>query len=175
MENRDINDTLSDQQRIYLIGKILSSKGLSGVLEAVDAVKNGFDVEIPGLERKLSEGEKINQINYKKSSEPKDIIEDSIKEPAIENATNSSITTPKEANIYREEAKALVEQDRLDHPVHPVVENQETISAADPVVPQADEICEKVAPLEEHPKVLERVKNNPWSGIETVSPGQLKL
>lgn len=172
MENRDINDTLNDQQRIYLIGKILSSKGLSGVLEAVDAVKNGLDVEIPGLERKLSEGEKINQINYKKPSEPKDIIEDSIKEPAIENATNSSITTPKEASIYREEAKALVEQDRLDHPV---MEHQETISGADPVVPQADEICEKVASLEEHPKVLERVKNNPWSGIETVSPGQLKL
>lgn len=172
MENRDINDTLNDQQRIYLIGKILSSKGLSGVLEAVDAVKNGLDVEIPGLERKLSEGEKINQINYKKPSEPKDIIEDSIKEPAIENATNSSITTPKEASIYRDEAKDLVEQDRSDHPV---VENQETISEADPVVPQADEICKKVAPLEEHPKVLERVKNNPWSGIETVSPGQLKL
>jgi len=172
MENRDINDTLSDQQRIYLIGKILSSKGLSGVLEAVDAIKDGLDVEIPGLERKLSEGEKINQINYKKSSEPKDIIEAPVKEPVIEPVINSSITTPKEASIYRDEAKALVEQDRLDHPV---VENQETISAAAPVVPQTDKICEKVAPLEEHPKVLERVKNNPWSGIETVSPGQLKL
>lgn len=170
MENREINDTLNDQQRIYLIGKILSSKGLSGVLEAVDAVKNGLDVEIPGLERKLSEGEKINQINYKKPSEPKDIIEDSIKEPAIENATNSSITTPKEASIYRDEAKALVEQDRLDHPV---VEPQETISSADQVIPSMDEVYEE--PLEEHPKVLERVKNNPWSGIETVSPGQLKL
>ena len=79
MENRDINDTLSDQQRIYLIGKILSSKGLSGVLEAVDAIKDGLDVEIPGLERKLSEGEKINQINYKKQSEPKDIIEAPVK------------------------------------------------------------------------------------------------
>lgn len=170
MENRDINDTLSDQQRIYLIGKILSSKGLSGVLEAVDAIKDGFGVEIPGLERKLSEGEKINQINYKKSSEPKDIIEVPVKEPVIEPVINSSITTPKEASIYRDEAKALVEQDRLDHPV---VENQETISAADPVVPQADEICDES--LNEHPKVLERVKNNPWSGIETVSPGQLKL
>ena len=154
MENRDINDTLSDQQRIYLIGKILSSKGLSGVLEAVDAIKDGLDVEIPGLERKLSEGEKINQINYKKQSEPKDIIEAPVKEPVIEPVINSSITTPKEASIYRDEAKALVEQDRLDHPV---VENQETISAADPVVPQADESCVKVAPLEEHPKVLERV------------------
>lgn len=170
MENRDINDTLSDQQRIYLIGKILSSKGLSGVLEAVDAIKDGFGVEIPGLERKLSEGEKINQINYKKSSEPKDIIEAPVKEPVIEPVINSSITTPKEASIYRDEAKALVEQDRLDHPV---VENQETISAADPVVPQADETCDES--LNEHPKVLERVKNNPWSGIETVSPGQLKL
>ena len=170
MENRDINDTLSDQQRIYLIGKILSSKGLSGVLEAVDAIKDGFGVEIPGLERKLSEGEKINQINYKKSSEPKDIIEAPVKEPVIEPVINSSITTPKEASIYRDEAKALVEQDRLDHPV---IENQETISGADPVVPQADETCDES--LNEHPKVLERVKNNPWSGIETVSPGQLKL
>lgn len=170
MENRDINDTLSDQQRIYLIGKILSSKGLSGVLEAVDAIKDGFSVEIPGLEHKLSEGEKINQINYKKQSEPKDIIEAPVKEPVIEPVINSSITTPKEASIYRDEAKALVEQDRLDHPV---VENQETISAADPVVPQADETCDES--LNEHPKVLERVKNNPWSGIETVSPGQLKL
>lgn len=172
MENRDINDTLNDQQRIYLIGKILSSKGLSGVLEAVDAVKNGLDVEIPGLERKLSEGEKINQINYKKPSEPKDIIEDSIKEPAIENATNSSITAPKEASIYRDEAKALVEQDRLDHPV---VENQETISGADQVIPSMDETYDEKEPLEEHPKVLEKTINNPWSGIETVSPGQLKL
>ena len=95
MENRDINDTLSDQQRIYLIGKILSSKGLSGVLEAVDAIKDGFSVEIPGLEHKLSEGEKINQINYKKQSEPKDIIEAPVKEPVIEPVINSSITTPR--------------------------------------------------------------------------------
>jgi len=35
-------------------------------LVLVDAIKDGLDVEIPGLERKLSEGEKINQINYKK-------------------------------------------------------------------------------------------------------------
>lgn len=171
MEDREINDTLSDQQKIYLIGKILSSKGLSGVLEAVDAVKNGFDVEIPGLERKLSEGEKINQINYKKPSDPKDIIEAPTKEQIVEPVINSSITTnPKEASIYREEAKALVEQDRLDHPV---VENQETISGADQVIPSMDETYDE--PLEEHPKVLEKTINNPWSGIETVSPGQLKL
>lgn len=171
MEDREINDTLSDQQKIYLIGKILSSKGLSGVLEAVDAIKNGFDVEIPGLERKLAEGEKINQINYKKPSDPEETIETPTKEQIVEPVINPSITTnPKEASIYREEAKALVEQDKLDHPV---VEHQETISSADPVVPQVDEVYEE--PLEEHPKVLEKTINNPWSGIETVSPGQLKL
>lgn len=171
MENREINDTLNDQQRIYLIGKILSSKGLSGVLEAVDAVKNGLDVEIPGLERKLSEGEKINQINYKKPSEPKDIIEAPTKEQIVEPVINSSITTnPKEASIYRDEAKALVEQDRLDHPV---VQNESVSNIPTQEVPPMDEVYEE--PLEEHPKVLERVKNNPWSGIETVSPGQLKL
>lgn len=171
MEDREINDTLSDQQKIYLIGKILSSKGLSGVLEAVDAIKNGFDVEIPGLERKLAEGEKINQINYKKPSDPEETIETPTKEQIVEPVINPSITTnPKEASIYREEAKALVEQDKLDHPV---VEHQETISSADQVVPQVDEVYEE--PLEEHPKVLEKTINNPWSGIETVSPGQLKL
>lgn len=171
MENREINDTLNDQQRIYLIGKILSSKGLSGVLEAVDAVKNGLDVEIPGLERKLSEGEKINQINYKKPSEPKDIIEAPTKEQIVEPVINSSITTnPKEASIYRDEAKALVEQDRLDHPV---VQNESVSNIPTQEVPPMDDAHDE--PLEEHPKVLERVKNNPWSGIETVSPGQLKL
>lgn len=170
MKNRGINDTLSDQQRIYLIGKILSSKGLSGVLEAVDAVKNGLGVEIPGLDRKLENGEKINQINYKKPSEP---IETSTKEQTVEPVINPSITiNPKEASIYREEAKALVEQDRLDHPV---AQNEAASSIPTQAVPPMDEVYEEEPLLENHPKVLERVKNNPWSGIETVSPGQLKL
>ena len=145
MENREINDTLSDQQRIYLIGKILSSKGLSGVLEAVDAVKNGLDVEIPGLDRKLENGEKINQINYKKPSEP---IETPTKEQTVEPVINPSITTnPTGASIYREGAEKLVVKDR------------ENISVADPVVP----------PMGEAHK-----EDNLWSGsgIKTVFPGQ---
>ena len=165
MEDRKI----SAERRLNLIKKISSSDGLYDILLAVE---NELNIEIPGLDHKLENDEKINQINYKNSSEPEEVIEAPTKEPVIETTINTSITTPNEASIYRDEAKALVEQDRLDHPV---VENQETISGADPVVPQTDKICEKVAPLEEHPKVLERVKNNPWSGIETVSPGQLKL
>ena len=77
-----------------------------------------------------------------------------------------SMSVPSEASIYRESAKDLVEQDRRDHPVVP----EETEETIEPLTPSpADN-------LEEKPKVLERkLNNNPWSGIETVSPGQLKL
>lgn len=163
MEDRKI----SAERRLNLIKKISSSDGLYGILLAVE---NELNVEIPGLDRKLEDDEKINQINYKNSSEPEDAIEAPIKEPVIETAANSSIATPKEASIYREEAKALVEQDRLDHPVT----QNEASNISTQAVPPMDDAYEE-EPLEEHPKVLERVKNNPWSGIETVSPGQLKL
>ena len=165
MEDRKI----SAEIRLNLIKKISSSDGLYDILLAV---KNELNVEIPGLDCKLGNDEKINQINYKNPSEPEEAIEVTTKEPVIETTINPSITTPKEANIYREEAKALVEQDRLDHPV---VQKKSVSNIPTQEVPPMDETCENVAPLEEHPKVLERVKNNPWSGIETVSPGQLKL
>ena len=163
MEDRKI----SAERRLNLIKKISSSDGLYGILLAVE---NELNIEIPGLDHKLKNDEKINQINYKNSSEPEDAIEAPTKEPVIETTINPSITTPKEANIYREEAKALVEQDRLDHPV---VQNESVSNIPTQEVPPMDDAYDE--PLEEHPKVLERVKNNPWSGIETVSPGQLKL
>lgn len=163
MEDRKI----SAERRLNLIKKISSSDGLYDILLAVE---NELNIEIPGLDHKLENDEKINQINYKNPSEPEEVIEAPAKEPVIETAANSSITTPKEANIYREEAKALVEQDRLDHPV---VQNESVSNIPTQEVPPMDDAYDE--PLEEHPKVLERVKNNPWSGIETVSPGQLKL
>ena len=158
---------ISAERRLNLIKKISSSDGLYGILLAVE---NELNIEIPGLDHKLEDDEKINQINYKNLSEPEEVIEAPTKEPVIETTINPSITTPKEANIYREEAKALVEQDRLDHPV---VQNESVSNIPTQEVPPMDDAYDE--PLEEHPKVLERVKNNPWSGIETVSPGQLKL
>lgn len=163
MEDRKI----SAERRLNLIKKISSSDGLYGILLAVE---NELNIEIPGLDRKLEDDEKINQINYKNPSGPEEVIEAPTKEPVIETTINTSITAPKEANIYREEAKALVEQDRLDHPV---VQNESVSNIPTQEVPPMDDAYDE--PLEEHPKVLERVKNNPWSGIETVSPGQLKL
>lgn len=163
MEDRKI----SAERRLNLIKKISSSDGLYGILLAVE---NELNIEIPGLDHKLENDEKIDQINYKNPSEPEEVIEAPTKEPVIETTINTSITTPKEANIYREEAKALVEQDRLDHPV---VQNESVSNIPTQEVPPMDDAYDE--PLEEHPKVLERVKNNPWSGIETVSPGQLKL
>lgn len=156
---------VSDIQRINLIRKIASSDGLFGILMAVE---NELNVEIPGLDNKLSEGNKINQINYKQnniSEEKKENIE-----PVIE--SSAELTSPKEASIYREEARPLVEQDKLDHPISSIKE-ETTISNE---VPKEDTIKEDIPDVQEHHKVLERtINNNPWAGIETVAPGQLKL
>lgn len=117
-----------------------------GLMGLLDEIANEFKTtEIPGFARPLSDDKEL----------PKPI---SINNPE-EKVTTISI--PNEASIYRESAKDLVEQDRRDHPVAP-----EETTITPPVTDN----------LEEKPKVLERKpNNNPWSGIETVSPGQLKL
>lgn len=161
MEDRKISDT----ERINLIRKVANSEGLFGILRAIESE---FNIEIPELDKDLHENKKQEQVTNNNDAIVSEALPPkSVVEPVI---NPSIITNPKEASIYREEAKALVEQDRLDHPV---VEPQETISSADQVMPSMDEVYEE--PLEEHPKVLEKTVNNPWAGIETVSPGQLKL
>lgn len=161
MEDRKISDT----ERINLIRKVANSEGLFGILRAIESE---FNIEIPELDKDLHENKKQEQVTNNNDAIVSEALPPkSVVEPVI---NPSIITNPKEASIYREEAKALVEQDRLDHPV---VEPQETISSADQVIPSMDEVYEE--PLEEHPKVLEKTVNNPWAGIETVSPGQLKL
>lgn len=163
MEDRKISDT----ERINLIRKVANSEGLFGILRAIESE---FNIEIPEFDKDLDEDKKQEQVTNNNDAivsealPPKSVVEPVIN-PFI-------ITNPKEASIYREEAKALVEQDRLDHPV---VEHQETISSADQVIPSMDETYDEKEPLEEHPKVLEKTVNNPWAGIETVLPGQLKL
>ncbi len=161
MEDRKISDT----ERINLIRKVANSEGLFGILRAIESE---FNIEIPKFDKDLHENKKQEQVTNNNDAIVSEALPPkSVVEPVI---NPSIITNPKEASIYREEAKALVEQDRLDHPV---VEPQETISSADQVIPSMDEVYEE--PLEEHPKVLEKTVNNPWAGIETVSPGQLKL
>ena len=161
MEDRKISDT----ERINLIRKVANSEGLFGILRAIESE---FNIEIPELDKDLHENKKQEQVTNNNDAIVSEALPpNSVVEPVI---NPSIITNPKEASIYREEAKALVEQDRLDHPV---VEPQETISSADQVIPSMDEVYEE--PLEEHPKVLEKKVNNPWAGIETVLPGQLKL
>lgn len=161
MEDRKISDT----ERINLIRKVANSEGLFGILRAIESE---FNIEIPELDKDLHENKKQEQVTNNNDAIVSEALPPkSVVEPVI---NPSIITNPKEASIYREEAKALVEQDRLDHPV---VEPQETISSVDQVIPSMDEVYEE--PLEEHPKVLEKTVNNPWAGIETVSPGQLKL
>ncbi len=161
MEDRKISDT----ERINLIRKVANSEGLFGILRAIESE---FNIEIPEFDKDLHENKKQEQVTNNNDAIVSEALPPkSVVEPVI---NPSIITNPKEASIYREEAKALVEQDRLDHPV---VEPQETISSADQVIPSMDEVYEE--PLEEHPKVLEKTVNNPWAGIETVSPGQLKL
>lgn len=145
---------LSDAERVWLINKVINAKGLMGLL---DEIATEFKTtEIPGFARPLSDSK------------------DSLKPISInvpeENVT--TISTPNEASIYRESAKDLVEQDRRDYPVVPE-ESKETIISSETIEPLTPSPADN---LEEKPKVLERkLNNNPWSGIETVSPGQLKL
>lgn len=163
MEDRKISDT----ERINLIRRVANSEGLFGILRAIESE---FNIEIPELDKDLHEDKKQEQVTNNNDAIVSEALPPkSVVEPVI---NPSIITNPKEASIYREEAKALVEQDRLDHPV---VEHQETISSADQVIPSMDETYDEKEPLEEHPKVLEKTVNNPWAGIETVLPGQLKL
>lgn len=136
---------LSDAERVWLITKVINAKGLYGLL---DEIATEFKTtEIPGFARPLSDSK------------------DSPKPISINNSEEqvTTISTPSKASIYRESARDLVEQDRREHPVV----SEETIE------PLTSSSADN---LEEKPKVLERkLNNNPWSGIETVSPGQLKL
>ncbi|MGM9876104.1 MAG: hypothetical protein ACI310_02625 [Bacilli bacterium] len=137
---------LSDAERVWLITKVINAKGLYGLL---DEIATEFKTtEIPGFARPLNDSK----------DSPKPI---SINNPEEKVAPMS---VPSEASIYRESAKDLVELDRRDYPVVPEETKETTITP-----PVTDN-------LEEKPKVLERKpNNNPWTGIETVSPGQLKL
>lgn len=139
---------LSDAERVWLITKVINAKGLYGLL---DEIATEFKTtEIPGFARPLSDSK----------DSPKPISINNPEEKVI------SMSVPSEASIYRESAKDLVEQDRREHPVVSE-ESKETIE------PLTSSSADN---LEEKPKVLERkLNNNPWSGIETVSPGQLKL
>lgn len=144
-----VNDReLSDAERVWLITKVINAKGLYGLL---DEIATEFKTtEIPGFARPLNENK----------TETKPISINNPEEKVI------SMSVPSEASIYRESARDLVEQDRREHPVV----SEETEETIEPLTSSpADN-------LEEKPKVLERkLNNNPWSGIETVSPGQLKL
>ena len=145
---------LSDAERVWLINKVINAKGLMGLL---DEIANEFKTtEIPGFARPLSDSK------------------DSPKPISINNSEEqvTTISTPSKASIYRESARDLVEQDRRDHPVVSE-ESKETIISSETIEPLTPPPADN---LEEKPKVLERkLNNNPWSGIETVSPGQLKL
>ena len=145
---------LSDAERVWLITKVINAKGLYGLL---DEIATEFkNTEIPGFARPLSDSK----------DSPKPISINNPEEKVI------SMSVPSEASIYRESAKDLVEQDRRDHPVVPE-ESKETIISSETIEPLTPSPADN---LEEKPKVLERkLNNNPWSGIETVSPGQLKL
>ena len=144
-----VNDReLSDAERVWLITKVINAKGLYGLL---DEIATEFKTtEIPGFARPLSDSK----------DSPKPISINNPEEKVI------SMSVPSEASIYRESAKDLVEQDRREHPVV----SEETEETIEPLTSSSADN------LEEKPKVLERkLNNNPWSGIETVSPGQLKL
>ena len=92
---------LSDAERVWIISRVINTKGLNGLLEEIAAEFK--TTTIPGLARPLSDGKEL----------PKPIFINNSEEQV------TTISTPSKASIYRESAKDLVEQDRRDHPVVP--------------------------------------------------------
>ena len=125
---------LSDAERVWIISRVINTKGLNGLLEEIAAEFK--TTTIPGLARPLSDGKEL----------PKPIFINNSEEQV------TTISTPSKASIYRESARDLVEQDRREHPVV----SEETEETIEPLTSSpADN-------LEEKPKVLERKLNNPY-------------
>ncbi len=144
------NDYLKDIS--YIIEAAIRKEGLKGAIRLLETLDRGsFEVY----------DQYKNQYVQSNSSEAK--MESSTK---IENIALTEMKTPGEASIYRESARNLVAQDMAEHPLTEVrpISNEET-----------EDIVSVEESLKSEGPVLKRTVNNPWSDIETVSPGQLKL
>lgn len=162
-ENRDYLEDIS-----YIIAEAIRKEGLKGAIrlletldrgsmEVYDQYKNQYKQNDTGvIPEKFVEPYKQND---------NDEISEKYTEPSRMVEVPLDTTSFNEASIYRESAKPLVEQDRQEHSAAGVssISNE----SADNNV--SEELLKNEGP------VLKKTINNPWSGIETVSPGQLKL
>lgn len=145
------NDYLKDIS--YIIEAAIRKEGLKGAIRLLETLDRGSFEVYDEIKGRYAQG---------KSEFSEKFIEPSRREEVV----NSKVATPGEASIYRESARNLVAQDMAEHPLTEVR-------------PTSNEETENIVSVEETLKsegpVLKRTVNNPWSDIETVSPGQLKL
>lgn len=147
-ENRDYLEDIS-----YIIAEAIRKEGLKGAIRLLETLDRGSK-------------EVYEQYKNQYSQNDAGVIPEKFVEPTrrVEEVPLNT-TTFNTASIYRESAKSLVEQDRKEHSTS--VMNSISNESVDNNVPEE--------PLKNEGPVLKKTINNPWSGIETVSPGQLKL
>lgn len=148
--NRDYLEDIS-----YVIAEAIRKGGLKEAIRLLET-----------LDRDSTEVYDQYKNQYKQNDTgviPEKFVEPSRRVEEVSPVLNtSSINT---ASIYRESAKPLVEQDRQEH-------SETEVSSI------SNESVDNNVPteaLENGGPVLKKTLNNPWSDIETVSPGQLKL
>lgn len=148
--NRDYLEDIS-----YVIAEAIRKGGLNEAIRLLETLKNGSTEVYDQYKNQYKQND--TGVIPEKFVEPSRRVEEV--SPVL---NTSSINT---ASIYRESAKPLVEQDRQEHSAAGVssISNE----SADNNV--SEELLKNEGP------VLKKTLNNPWSDIETVSPGQLKL
>lgn len=159
-------DYLEDISKIIVLA--IKDKGLKGAIELLETLDRGSMEVYDQYKNQYKQND--TGVIPEKFVEPykqndNDEISEKYTEPSRVVEVPLNTTSFNEASIYRESAKSLVEQDRQEHSIVGVssISNE----SADNNV--SEELLKNEGP------VLKKTLNNPWSDIETVSPGQLKL
>lgn len=159
-------DYLEDISKIIVLA--IKDKGLKGAIELLETLDRGSMEVYDQYKNQYKQND--TGVIPEKFVEPykqndNDEISEKYTEPSRVVEVPLNTTSFNEASIYRESAKLLVEQDRQEHSIVGVssISNE----SADNNV--SEELLKNEGP------VLKKTLNNPWSDIETVSPGQLKL
>lgn len=149
-ENRDYLEDIS-----YVIAEAVRKEGLKEAIRLLETLDRG-SMEV------------YDQYKNQYKQNDTGVIPEKFAEPSRRAEEAESVLNAvsfNEASIYRESAKPLVEQDRMEHSIVEVssISNESVNNIAQ------GELLKNEGP------VLKKTMSNPWSGIETVSPGQLKL
>lgn len=192
---------MTDKEKLDFTSEIITAMqygGFSAVLKLIEEKKEELDdnntVKEPKKELEDNNEEKLDKDFF--IEEIKDENEIKKEEPEeVELEDDTSLLSSDGASIYSKEALPLVKKD-LEDQKNKLLSNEEAIVEENEIneelpveteetieenkVLSNDEYIDEEPVIEESfvkAPVLERklTNNNPWSGIETVAPGTLKL